>query len=227
MRFNFVRCSLFAVLLVAGGPAQAHLCMDDFEIFNKLGVSATRVDSSKLRVRVPVGQNTMTPPFVTGYKISPVFMPVSGKIARLRVTDNVGEEGTAHTAGTTKLEAGNTVFFPKFGTRTIAQVFVELEGQQDSVYGLVMPNKPECIESNRAMFETLLRAYQNDWPVQLRLLKGSLTSVLVSITESEGQSFHEERELGGRLITSVAVQRAPFLINPGPLPPKPIPGPKP
>lgn len=208
MRFNFVRSSLITVLLVAVEPAQADLCMADFEIFNKLGVSAARFDDTRLRVRVPIDGNTMTHSFVTRYKISRELS--SGKITRLRVTGPAGEEGTAHTAEITRLQAGNTVFFPKFGTLTIAQVFVELEGHPDSVFGLVALNKSECIQSNRAMFETLLRAYENEWPVQLHLLKGSLSNVLVAITESEGQSFHEERELGGRLITSVVIQRAPF-----------------
>jgi hypothetical protein len=206
MRPNIWGPILVASLLLAGSPAKAdRLCLTNEEVFQKFGVGATRINRVKLRASVPTAQKTFT--FDTRYRFSSEL--ASGRIMKLEVTDPGGTKGSAHTANSLPLPVGS----PQFGTRTHAQVFVELEGST-GVYGLVMLDKPACIESNRAMFETLLRAYENDWPVRLGLLKGTLRDVPVDTDESNAETFFGERDLGGRLITSVLVQREPFSILP-------------
>ncbi len=216
MRQIALGATLVALLLLAGSPAKAdHVCLSNEEVFQKFGVGATRINSSRFQARVVTPRKTFT--FNTRYRIS--SEQVSGRILKLRVTDPAGAEGTPHTATQFPIPGG----VPQFGTLTRAQVFVELEGHA-GIFGLVMLDKSACIESNRAMFETLLRAYENDWPVRLGLIKGTMLDVPVDTNEAEAETLFGEKSLGGRLISSVLVQRAPMSILPDiqpVVPPKP------
>ena len=63
-------------------------------------------------------------------------------------------------------------------------MFITLEGNPRHL-GLVMLNKPDCVESNRAMFESLLLAYRNNWDVTVSFINARLKDILLNSTTAE------------------------------------------
>lgn len=208
MRRSIYGYILFSMLMLTYSPVKAERCLSDEEIFQHFGLSVTQAGSGTLtgRVRTSKQTHTLTIP---RHEIS--SQEVSGNIVKLRVTGLDGAEGTPHkTIWIAFPEDVPNVEGPEFGTHTQAQVFVALEGQPD-IFGLVLLDKgKKCVESNRAMFETLLLALQNGWRVKLGLIKARLLQVKL---QGSGQLIGN-MDLGGRIISSVSVQH---LIPPIPV----------
>lgn len=199
MRRSVYGYILFSMLMLTYSPVKAERCLSNEEILQHFGLSVTQAGSGALtgRVRTSGQTHILTIP---KHEIS--SQEVSGKIVKLRVAGLDGAEGTPHkTIWIAFPEEVPNVKGPEFGTHTRAQVFVVLE-EQPGIFGLVLSdNGKKCVESNRAMFESLLHAFQNGWHVKLGLIKARLLQVKL---QGSGELIGD-MELGGRIISSVSV----------------------
>ncbi len=206
MNKGTLRSAFFTLLLVTTGATEAALCMSDVDVFKNMGLLVYSRGNNWLNVSLPVeGRSRSYYSFDTQYQILPEEL--SGRIMRMTVSDNTGVKGTPHTA---RLRSQTFLNYeiPQLGSLTYAQAFVEIE-QQSRVLGLVMLNNPECVESNRAKFETLLSAYEHDWPVTLTILTGRLLNVDVGINESTGKPIVSDISPQNGLIYEVTLRRPP------------------
>lgn len=204
-----LRSFLLIVFFLTAAPAQAGLCLNNSQILTKLGLNSVSAGSSTVTFSLPVREESGSHQFRNiQYEI--YHQKIEGRITRFVATDDTGHTGRPHEAIRWRLSTGSVMTFPRFGTLTRAQVFIQLEGE-DPHYGLVMLNFSNCIESNRAMFETLLHAFDTNQLVSLGLVKARLRNVVVDVEESEGEIIRSDIELQGGLIQSVATTRSSLL----------------
>lgn len=200
MHRNVYGYILFSMLMLTYSPVNAAQCLSNEEILQHFGLSVTPAVSGTLTGRVRTSKKTHVLTIPTHEISSEV---VSGNISKLRVAGLDGTEGTPHrTIWISFPEEVPSFEGPEFGTHTEAQVFVALKGQP-GIFGLILlDGGKKCVESNRAMFETLLLAFQNGWHVRLGLLKARLLQVKLQ----GSRTVIGNMDLGGRIISSVSVE---------------------
>lgn len=219
-----MRFAMLGLCLFSAGVAEARLCLTDIGVFEKLGMNAAPVPGGQLRITLPRESGVGVGAFNARYQI--FTEELTGRINGLTITDHAGEKGTPHRVVEHWLGDNRRAYTPLLGTRTRAQVFVELrlDGQRAPLsrfLGLVMLNSPECIESNRAMFVALSDAYEHDRTVTLSLVKARLLGALVGYSGDGGnEEIRQDITLDGSLIYGVTVRR-PTLVEPFPPPSAP------
>lgn len=183
------------VSLFMSASAHARICLGEVDFYKRFGLinpTLEGTDAIKFRAK---HKNPDRAEVNLTLQRERSTEEVSGTITSLVIGDDGIDRGTGPRAGSsTGLGAGG------IGNLVKAQVLVRLENNPN-YFGLVLDQSALCAQSNVAMFNALLNAYESNRSVTLRVVKIKLFGFPVDQTDLE--SITEDVVHPGGLIYTV------------------------